>query len=192
MFRISRRLACIAFTGLLTACTAPAPPAANAGAATAAPAATAATAPATTSATPKAQGNQLRMTIDGKSWQADREFFGAVHPPGMDRAVLMAASLGPKDKHEQAFNLNLFGVTGPGRYTASGNTLSLKGISSSQIQLANLSEQRYLVGGPFGYTVDVELLQASGGTIEARFEGRMTASDGQELRVSDGYFFYRE
>jgi len=189
MFRSSRRLACIAFTGLMTACTAPAPPAASAGAATAAPAAAA---PATTAAAPKAQGNQLRLTLDGKPWQADREFFGSFHPPGMDRAVLMAASLGPKDKHEQTFNLNLFGVTGPGRYTASGNTLSLKGISSSQIQLANLSEQRYLVGGPFGYTVEIELLHAGGGTIEARFEGRMTASDGQELRVSDGYFFYRE
>jgi hypothetical protein len=170
---------------LLTACTAPAPPGANVGAASAAAAPTAA-------AVPHAQGNQLRLTLDGTPWQADREFFGAFHPPGMDHAVLMAASFGPKDKHEQTFNLNLFGVTGPGRYTASGNTLSLKGISSSQIQLANLSEQRYLIGGPFGYTVEVELLQAGGGTIEARFQGRMTASDGQELRVSDGYFFYRE
>lgn len=191
MFRIARLPACAAYACLLlTACAAPAPPAANAGAtSTVIPSATA---PATAVLAPQAQGNQLRLTLDGKPWQADRDFFGAFHPPGMDRAVVMAASLGPKDRHEQTFNLNLFGVTGPGRYTASGNTLSLKGISSSQIQLANLSEQRYLVGGPFGYTVEVDLLQAGGGTIEARFQGQMTASDGQDLRVSDGYFLYRE
>lgn len=186
---ISALHACVACACLLlTACNAPEPPTdavPTSRAATASPAPAAAVAP-------KAQDNQLRLTLDGALWQADREFFGAFHPPGIDRAVLMAASLGPKDKHEQAFNLNLFGVTGPGRYTASGNTISLKGISSSQIQLANLSEQRYLIGGPFGYTVEVELLQAGSGTIEARFEGRMTASDGQELRVSDGYFLYRE
>lgn len=174
---------------LLTACTAPSPPTPTAAAATRAPAP--ATAPAPAPPAP-AQGNQLRLVLDGKPWQADREFFGAFHPPGMDRAVLMAGSLGPKDRHEQMFNLNLFGVSGPGRYTASGNTLSLKGIGSSAIQLANLSEQRYLIGGPLGYTVDVELLQAGSGTIEARFNGRMTANDGQELSVSDGYFFYRE
>lgn len=187
MFRTVRLSACLTYTCLLlTACAAPAPPATSASAASAAAPTSAA------AAVPQTQGNQLRLTLDGQPWLADREFFGAFHPPGMDRAVLMAASLGPKDRHEQAFNLNLFGVTGPGRYTASGNTLSLKGLASSQIQLANLSEQRYLVGGPFGYTVDVELLQAGSGTIEARFQGRMTASDGQELRVSDGYFFFRE
>jgi hypothetical protein len=191
MFHIARlRAFTVCACLLLTACTAPALPGANAGAtSTVAPPATT---PATAATVPPAQGNQLRLTLDGKPWQADRDFFGAFHPHGMDRAVLMAASLGPKDEHEQAFNLNLFGVAGPGRYTASGNTLSLEGIGSSQIQLANLSEQRYLIGGPFGYTVEVELLQAGGGTIEARFQGRMTASDGQELRVSDGYFFYRE
>lgn len=185
IFRTSVFCACL----LLAACDAAPPTAANTAAVPAA-AAPASSSPA--AAPPQPQGNQLRLSLDGTPWQADRAFFGAYHPPGMDRAVLMAASLGPKDKHEQAFNLNLFGVTGPGRYTASGNTMSLKGISSSQIQLANLSEQRYLIGGPLGYTVEVELLQAGSGTIEARFSGRMTASDGAELRISDGYFFYRE
>ncbi|MBL8296877.1 MAG: hypothetical protein JNN30_00900 [Rhodanobacteraceae bacterium] len=165
---------------LLTACDSP--PAAVATAATSAPAA---------AATPHT-ANQLRMTLDGKVWQADRELFGAWHPPGTDRAVLMAGSLGPKDRHEQAFNLNLFGVSGPGRYVASGSTLSLKGLTSSAIQLANLSEQRYLVGGPFGYEVEVELLQAGSGVIEAKFHGRMSASDGTVLDLKDGYFLYRE
>lgn len=176
---------------LLTACTSQTPPAATA--ANTAPAANAAaSASAAAPATPKAAGNQLRLKLDGKPWQADREFFGAYHPPGMDRAVLMAGSLGPKDKHEQAFNLNLFGVSGPGRYVASGNTMSLKGVTSSAIQLANLSEQRFLVGGPFGYEIDVELVQAGAGVIEARFSGQMTANDGSVVKVEDGYFFWRE
>jgi hypothetical protein len=169
---------------LLSACDASPPAAATADAASASTPSPA--------APPQRQGNQLRLTLDGKPWQADRDFFGAFHPPGMDRAVLMAASLGPKDKHEQAFNLNLFGASGPGRYVASGNTMSLKGLSSSQIQLANLSPARYLIGGPLGYEVDVELLQAGTGVIEARFQGTMTASDGAVVKITDGYFLYRE
>jgi hypothetical protein len=180
MFRTFLFCACL----LLAACDSPPPSATTAGAASAAT-------PSPPSQ-PQQQANQLRVTLDGKRWQADREFFGAFHPPGMDRAVLMAASLGPKDKHEQAFNLNLFGVSGPGRYVASGDTMSLKGLSSSQIQLANLSTERYLIGGPLGYDVDIELLQAGPGVIEARFEGTMTASDGAAVKVTDGYFLYRE
>lgn len=183
---LMRTLHCCGFL-LLAACGTPVPTDV-----VAAPAATAATPAAPPQATPRVQGNQLRLILDGKPWQADREFFGAFHPPGMDRAVLMAASLGPKDKHEQAFNLNLFGVSGPGRYVASGNTMSLKGVSSSAIQLANLSEQRYLIGGPFGYTVEVELLQAGNGVIEAKFQGRMVSNEGSELSLTDGYFLYRE
>lgn len=136
--------------------------------------------------------NQLRLTLDGQVWQADRELFGAWHPPGMERAVLMAGSLGPKDRHEQAFNLNLFGVSGPGRYVANGSTVRPGGLTSNTIQLANLSEQRYLVGGPFGYEVTVDLLQAGAGVIEARFQGRVNASDGSVLNLTDGYFLYCE
>lgn len=152
------------------------------------------TVPAASAAAPLSPrtANQLRLTLDGQVWQADREFFGAWHPPGMERAVLMAGSLGPKDSREQAFNLNLFGVSGPGRYVANGSTLSPGGLRSSTIQLANLSEQRYLIGGPFGYDVEIDLLQAGAGIIEARFHGRVNASDGTVLTLTDGYFLYRE
>lgn len=178
MSRIFLLCACL----LLAACHSPPPPAATA--------ATVATPSAP--ASPQGQSNQLRLTLDGKTWQADRDYFGAFHPPGMDKAVLMAGSFGPKDKHEQAFNLNLFGVDAPGHFFASGNTMSLKGLSSSAIQLANLSDQRYLIGGPLGYEVEVDLLQAGAGVIEATFSGRMTANDGSTVTVTDGYFFYRE
>jgi len=178
MSRIFPFITCL----LLIACHSSPPPAA-----TTAPAST-----PPTPASPQRLGNQLRLTLDGRPWQADREFFGAFHPPGMDKAVLMAGSLGPKDKHEQAFNLNLFGVDGPGRFVASGNTMSLKGVTSSAIQLANLSEQRYLVGGPLGYEVEIDLLQAGAGVIEAKFQGRLTANDGSTVTLTDGYFLYRE
>ena len=172
-----RALAACLTTALLCACSVDTP----AGKAAAPPAA--ATAVST---------SQLYLTLGGRRWQADREFFGAWHPPGYDRAVLMAGSFGPNDKNEQAFNLSLFGVAGPGRYTASGDTRSLKGVSSSAIQLANFSPDHYLIGGPFGYAVEVELLQAGPAIIEARFHGRMTASDGSELPLTDGYFLWRE
>lgn len=185
------RLAALALTTSLGACTPSPPDTAATPPATTGASITAASGGATPAVVPRT-GNQLRLTLDGKPWQADREFFGAYHPPGMDKAVLMAASLGPKDKNEQAFNLNLFGVSGPGRYVASGNTMSLKGLTSSAIQLANLSEQRYLIGGPLGYEIQVELLQAGAGVIEARFSGTMNANDGSTLNLSDGYFFWRE
>lgn len=153
--------------------------------------ATAPPADATPTVAPRT-ANQLRLTLDGQVWQADRELFGAWHPPGVERAVLMAGSLGPKDSREQAFNLNLFGVSGPGRYVANGSTVSAGGLTSNTIQLANLSEQRYLVGGPFGYDVTIDLLQAGSGVIEARFQGRVNASDGSVLTLTDGYFLYRE
>ncbi|HSX62229.1 MAG TPA: hypothetical protein VLF18_18755 [Tahibacter sp.] len=88
--------------------------------------------------------------------------------------------------------MNLFGVGGPGRCAASGTTMRLDGITRSAIPLANLSTDRYLIDGPLGYDVEVELLQAGAGTIEARFRGRMTANDGAVVTVEDGYFFYRE
>jgi hypothetical protein len=74
-----------------------------------APAATSGTTPAAPTAL-ASESNRLRMQIDGVEWRADRDFFGAIHPPGMNRAVLMAGSLGPKDANEQTFNLNLFGI----------------------------------------------------------------------------------
>lgn len=167
----------------LTACDRAAPPLA---ASPSSPLATAAT------VTTPAATTQARMTVDGKPWQADREYFTAFHPPGLNKAVLMAASRGPKDKHEQVFNLNLAGVGGPGTYTAKGDTMSVQGTLGSAFQLANLSDSRYLIGGPLGFEIQVELLQAGAGVVEARFHGSATASDGSTVKIEDGYFLARE
>ena len=139
---------------------------------------------------PSSRANRLRMRVDGIEWSADRDLFGAVHPPGMDSAVLMAGSLGPKDANEQSFNLNLFGIDAPGHYVVEhGNA------SGSVMQLANVSPERYLIGGlMFEYRFEVELItmQANPVAIEARFKGVRQANDDHRVTNSDGEFVYRE
>ena len=134
--------------------------------------------------------NRLRMRVDGIEWSADRDLFGAVHPPGMNSVVLMAGSLGPKDANEQSFNLNLFGIDAPGHYVVEhGNA------SGSVMQLANVSPERYLIGGlMFEYRFEVELvtMQANPVAIEARFKGVLQANDDHRVTISDGEFVYRE
>ena len=141
-------------------------------------------------ASPTRNQNVLRMRVDGVEWSADRELFGAAHPPGMDRAVLIAGSLGPKDANEQTFNLNLFGVDGPGRYVAERGDAT-----GNVMQLANLSPERFLIGGLlFEYRFEVELvtMQAQPVVIEARFSGVLQANDDHRVTISDGEFVYRE
>lgn len=131
-----------------------------------------------------AAGNVVRMRVDGVEWAADREFFCAVNPPGLDRGVIVAASRGPKDASEQTFNLNLSGIDGPG-------TLRLDNAASAThaIQLANLDAARFLNGGAMGFDVTVELLAVSANPVhvEARFAGTLGSSAGTPLRIDDGY-----
>lgn len=139
---------------------------------------------AAASASPADTGNVVRMRVDGVDWQADREFFCAVHPPGMDRAVLVSASLGPKDANEQTFNLNLSGVDGPGRVHLQSSASWVH-----TIQLANLDAARVLNGGAMGFDITVELLAVSADPVrvEARFAGQLMSSAGSALRIENGY-----
>ena len=139
---------------------------------------------AAAAAPPAETGNVVRMRVDGVDWQADREFFCAVHPPGMDRAVLVSASLGPKGANEQTFNLNLSGIDGPGRVHLQSSASWVH-----TIQLANLDAARFLNGGAMGFDIEVELLAVSAEPVrvEARFAGQLMSSAGQALRIEDGY-----
>ena len=156
------------------------------------PAATAASGTSAVASTPAATpaGNLLRMRIDGKEWVADHEIFGAVHPTGYDRSVLMAGSLGPNDANEQVFNVVLNGVDGPGVFRAR------TGDAARHVaQIANLSQERYLAGGlmlEHDVTFEVTRLQANPVVVEARFSGTLTANDGAALQIQDGEFRYRE
>jgi hypothetical protein len=139
---------------------------------------------------PAAAGNVLTMTLDGKPWKADREIFGAFDPPGMARRLIMAGSFGPKDANEQTFNLNVAGVDKPGRYVVRTREASV----GNAAQVANLSRERYLVGGALGFdvTVDVDVLARNPTRIDARFSGTLTANDGATVVVADGRFRYSE
>jgi hypothetical protein len=138
---------------------------------------------------PSTRANVLRMRIDGVEWVADHDLFGAVHPPGMDRALLIAGARGPKDASEQTFNLNLFGIDAPGTMRVKGND-----IRGDVAQIGNLSPQRFLVGAGFGFDLQVEVIamHAAPSAIEARFAGTLVANDGSTVRIEDGEFRYRE
>jgi hypothetical protein len=129
-------------------------------------------------------GNLIRMTVDGVEWAADREIFCAIDPPGLGRMVMVAGSHGPKDANEQAFNLNLSGVDGPGKlHLVSGGPVT------HAIQLANLDPQRVLNGGAMGFDVTVEVLALSRDPlmVEARFAGTLGSTAGTPLRIEDGH-----
>lgn len=174
-----RHLLLASLLPLLSACSDAAPP--SAASAPATPAAVAA---------PAAQGNVLRMRIDGHDWIADQGVFGTVQSAAGAHMVLISGSLGARDKDEQAFSLVLNGVPGPGSYTvASGNA------QQSVAQMGNLSPERYLAGGlmlPYAMQVELVHVQAAPVAIEARFSGTLTANDGVVLAIEDGVFAYRE
>lgn len=131
----------------------------------------------------------LRMIIDGREWNADSALFAAVHPPGYDRAVLIGGSLGPKDRNEQAFNLNLYGVDAPGLFHAVSG-----GAGASVAQLSNPAPGLYLAGGVLGYDLQVEVVDVATDPdrIEVRFSGTLTGNDGAHLQIRDGTFTYAE
>lgn len=134
-------------------------------------------------------GNHLSMKINDKEWVADRELFGAFHPPGYNKAILMAGSKGPKNKDEQAFNLNLFNVDGPGTYhIKTGNT------DLSVVQLANLSPENFMYGSLMGFDLKVTVTKASKDptVIEATFEGTLSGNASDTLKVTAGRFIYHE
>lgn len=137
----------------------------------------------------KTSAAALHMRIDGVEWNAEHDVFGAVHPSGYDRSILIAGSRGGKNANEQAFNLNLFGVEAPGRFRVT-STDPRTGVA----QFANLGADRYLAGNVFGYDLDVEVLRFSKDPdrIEARFTGTLDANDGTKVALRDGRFVYDE
>ncbi len=174
-----RSLHCIAPLFLIAALAGcePASPAADA------PVAQASSAPASLAT------NRLSMRVDGVEWVADHDLFGAFHPPGYTRALLIAGGRGAKDASEQTMNINLFGIDGPGRYAIRGGDPN-----GSVAQLANYTPERFLAGSMMGYdlVVDVSVAQADPTHIEATFSGTLTGNDSVTMKIEDGRFVYRE
>lgn len=131
--------------------------------------------------------NQLSFKMNGELWSADNDIFGAFHPAGYNKAVLIAGSKGPKDKNEQTFNINLYNINGPGTYEIkNGNA------DNCVAQLANLSSDKFLYGSMMGYDIKVTLLHCSSTNVEARFEGWLIGNSSDTLKISEGYFNYKQ
>ena len=132
----------------------------------------------------------LRMQVDGKLWQANREIFGAVNPLGAKNSILISDSFGPNDASEQDLTMTLTGVSSPGSFSVKNAKPG-----GSVVQLMNLSAERTLIGGlMFDHDIQVEIsqLQADPVLIAGKFAGWMQASDGSKIIISAGEFFYEE
>jgi hypothetical protein len=137
----------------------------------------------------KNNANYLSMQINGNEWKADNEVDGLFHPKGYNNAVMMSGTKGPKDKNEQAFNLTLYNINGPGVFEIKdGNK------ENSVVQLAGLSEQNYLYGSMLGFNIKVTVTKASSSPteIEASFEGELMGNAGDKINITNGRFYFHE
>ncbi len=133
--------------------------------------------------------NFLTMKINGTSWKADNEIFGAFHPKGYNNAIIISGSKGPNDKTEQSFNINLYNTNAVGIYDfVSGNK------DLNVVQLGNLSTENYLYGSVLGFSFHVNVTKASQNptTLEATFEGTLTGNAGDSIKITEGKFYYYE
>lgn len=149
--------------------------------------------PATNTSTPavvaSTASNHLSMYIDGIEWTADHGLFGAFHPPGYERALLIAGARGAKDRNEQTMNINLFGINGPGQYVIRNGDPA-----GSVAQMMNYSPERFISGSMMGYDliVEVSVAQTNPAHLEATFSGSLTGNDDVIMQIRDGRFSYRE
>lgn len=144
---------------------------------------------AATEANKPAAENFLSMKINGVEWKADHSIWGAFHPKGHHKVVMISGSKGPKDKNEQPFNINIYNADGPGVFQfQDGNP------DFSVAQLANVSLENYIYGSMMGFTMKVNLTKASTNpdVIEATFEGELKGNAGDVLKITDGKFYYHE
>lgn len=133
--------------------------------------------------------NHLSMKINGVEWVADHDVFGAFHPNGYNKVIMIAGNKGPKDRSEQVFNINIYNTEGPATYNfKDGNT------DLSVAQLANWSTETFLCGSMMGHSMKVIVTAASTkpDIIEATFEGEMTCNTDEIFKVTDGKFYYHE
>ena len=133
--------------------------------------------------------NHLSMKINGVEWKADNNIFGAFHPKGYDKAIMIAGSKGPKNKNEQPFNINLYNADGPGVFQIREGNPDL-----NVAQLANMSPENYMYGSLMGFNMKVTVTKASTNpdVIEATFEGDLNGNAGDVLKITEGKFYYHE
>ncbi len=145
--------------------------------------------PTAEASTASAKENHLTMKINGVEWKADNNIFGAFHPKGYNKVIIISASKGPKNKDEQPFNINIYNTGGPGVFQLKDGNPDL-----SVVQLANMSPANYLYGSMMGFNMKVNVTKASTNPdeIEATFEGEMSGNAGDVLKITEGRFYYHE
>ncbi|MBK8700753.1 MAG: hypothetical protein IPN29_14920 [Saprospiraceae bacterium] len=144
-----------------------------------------------TAAAPQAEtsANYLSMKINGVEWKADHGVFGAFHPQGYNKVIIIAGDAGKKDKSEKTFNINIYNTSGPGDYHfVNGNT------DLSVAQMGNWSEQDYICGSMMGFDMKVKVTKVSKlpAEVEATFSGTLTCASGPPLVITEGKFYYHE
>ncbi len=133
--------------------------------------------------------NYLTLKINGVEWKADNNIFGAFHPKGYNKVIMIAGSKGPKNRDEQPFNINLYNTDGPGVFEIQDGNPDL-----SVAQLANVTPENYLYGSMMGFKMKVTVTKASSNPdeIEATFEGELNGNAGDVLKITEGKFYYHE
>jgi len=133
--------------------------------------------------------NHLSLKINGVEWVADHDVFGAFHPKGYNKAIIIAGSKGPKNKDEQAFNINIYNTDGPGTFNFEHGNPDL-----SVAQMGNWNPETFICGSMMGHNMKVKVITASTkpDVIEASFEGELTCNTGEVMKVTDGKFYYHE
>ena len=133
--------------------------------------------------------NKLSFKMDGVLWEADNAIMGIFHPKGYNKAVLMGGSKGPKNKDEQVFSLNLYGIEKEGEYTIQTNDPN-----QSVVQLANISNEEPMCGSLMGYKFKISLKKCADlpAVIEATFEGELTCNTDRKIKITEGVFYYHE
>ncbi len=133
--------------------------------------------------------NHLSLKINGVEWVADHDIFGAFHPKGYNKAIIISGSKGPKNKDEQAFNINIYNTEGPGTFSFKYGNPDL-----SVAQMGNWNLETFICGSMMGFDMRVKVVTASTNpdVLEVTFEGELTCNTGDVMKVTEGKFYYHE
>jgi hypothetical protein len=133
--------------------------------------------------------NLLTMKINGQPWSADNNIIAAFHPKGYNKLIMIAGSLGKKDKNEKTFNINIYNTSGIGNYAfVQGNT------DLSEVQMGNWTAEDYICGNVLGFDMKVNVTKTGSDptVVEATFSGTLTCPSGPALVITEGKFYYHE
>lgn len=132
----------------------------------------------------------LRMTINGKLWEADGPLTAIHDAPIAPKALIINGMRGPRDASQQDFTMNLYGIT-----TAGKLHIDSEDAHGSVVQLTNADSEDFLVGAMMGYALDIDVLslgESRNDWIELRFSGALKGNSGREFKITDGWFRTRK